>query len=122
MSGGTHIESSEFIHECFWVPIIFVFCVLKKACLDGEDPGRYFPEGPARSEHALGSSQRGGGGSPVNPFTLCLPHGGQRCGRSPHPLGCISHGVKLVLFISRFLGELEKDLPQSAVLGWGTCL
>lgn len=21
----THIESSEFIHECFWVPIIFVF-------------------------------------------------------------------------------------------------
>ena len=30
--------------------------------------------------------------------------------------------MKLVLFVSGFLGELEKDLPQSALLGWGTCL
>lgn len=43
MSGGTHVESSEFIREYFWDPIIFVLCGLKKACLDGEDPGRCFP-------------------------------------------------------------------------------
>ena len=103
--------------------------------------GGVFQGSPAHSEHALGSPQRGGGGgernSPVNPFTLCgpsggreartspagaepsLPRGGQHCGRSPHPLGCISHGVKLVLFISRFLGDSKKICHTVSSPGMG---
>lgn len=75
-----------------------------------------------RSEHALGSPQREAEGVLLlTPFTLCLPHGRQRCGRSPTRWVAFLMGVKHISLYIKIPWELERSATVSCP-GMGTCL